>query len=764
MSNQKNKTILLVDDELLIAMNEARELENEGYRVIIARSGKEAIEKVDAPSVGIDLILMDIDLGRDMDGTEAAKMILATHDIPVVFLSSHNERNIVDKTEKITSYGYVVKNTGITVLSASIRMAFKLHEAYANIQMKNLNIKSVNDDLVRSNDELEAANEELIQSHNEILDREIALRESELMFRRVFDQSPIGMAITSTSYHFIRVNEAMCRMMGYSPDEFHTLRFREITHPDYLEGDIAQIRRLESGEIDHYVTEKKYIRKDGSVIWGRLSLRGIRDNDGRIVFFLPMVQDITDNKSAEEKIIESEELYRTLFELESDAILLIDNETGRILSANRSAASLYGYTVEELLLLRNTDLSDQPEVTKRVTTETTIDPNAIIRIPIRYHRKKDGTVFPTEITGRFFLNKDRPVHIAAIRDITDRKAIEENLQESEDRYRRLVESVTDYIYTVKIEDGRPVSTIHGPGCVGITGYSSGEYASDPELWYRMIHGDDRTTVMEQASRLLSEKNASAVEHRIIHKNGSVRWVRNAQVPHVDNRGRLLSYDGLISDITDRKIIEQELSRSLTKNEILLKELQHRVKNNLTIISSLLSLEEENLSDPQSRQVFKDAISRIQSMTEIYQQFYVTGGPDRIDLKKYISGMSHKLIEAYSIHRGRIGLELNLDDACLEMKLAVPLGLILNELITNALKHAFPAGKKGKIAVELKRTDEFITLAVSDDGIGISEANRDATAKGFGTRLVNELARQFGGVFSVDGSKGTTAYVRIKTGA
>src|SRR6056297_4142038 len=127
------KKILLVEDEVLIAMNEAQTLEKHGYEVVSAHKGEEAVEMVNTDPE-ISLILMDIDLGSGMDGTEAAEKILTKKDIPVVFLSSHTEPEVVEKTEKITSYGYVVKNSGDTVLLTSIRMAFRLYEANQQIK------------------------------------------------------------------------------------------------------------------------------------------------------------------------------------------------------------------------------------------------------------------------------------------------------------------------------------------------------------------------------------------------------------------------------------------------------------------------------------------------------------------------------------------------------------------------------------------------------------------------------------------------------
>jgi PAS domain S-box-containing protein len=132
------------------------------------------------------------------------------------------------------------------------------------------------------------------------------------------------------------------------------------------------------------------------------------------------------------------------------------------------------------------------------------------------------------------------------------------LKESEERYRRLLSSVTDYVYTVTVVSGRPSATTHGPGCVAVTGYTPEEYAADPLLWHRMVHDGDKPAVTAQASRILASGQAEALEHRIVHRDGTIRWVRNTPVPRVDADGRLAAYDGLISDITGRKLAELAL--------------------------------------------------------------------------------------------------------------------------------------------------------------------------------------------------------------
>ncbi|MGA3115424.1 MAG: PAS domain S-box protein [Syntrophobacteraceae bacterium] len=146
-------------------------------------------------------------------------------------------------------------------------------------------------------------------------------------------------------------------------------------------------------------------------------------------------------------------------------------------------------------------------------------------------------------------------------DITERKQAEKALRESEKRYKQLLQSVTDYIYTVQVQDNRPLATVHGPGCAAVTGYTSEDYKADPYLWYRMVYDQDRDAVRDQAARVLSGEAASPLEHRIIHRDGSIRWVRNTPVPHHDEQGKLIAYDGMITNITERKQAEDALHNS-----------------------------------------------------------------------------------------------------------------------------------------------------------------------------------------------------------
>jgi two-component system cell cycle sensor histidine kinase/response regulator CckA len=265
-------------------------------------------------------------------------------------------------------------------------------------------------------------------------------------------------------------------------------------------------------------------------------------------------------KQAEETLRESEEKYRQLFELESDALFLIDNESGRILEANAAASALYRYSHEELLIRQNTDLSAEPEDTQKVTQTTPIT-DQVMTVPLRFHRKKDGTVFPVEITGRFFDKQRRSVHIAAIRDITERKRAEEALQESEERFRQVLESLQDVAYRRNLQTD--TYDYMSPAQLHISGYTAEEVLSMPTAWVvDRIHPDD----LDHVTRVLEESMAGGdrsyhLEYRFKCKDGQYRWMSDLFTVIEDTQGRPLYRIGTVRDITERRQAEEALRDS-----------------------------------------------------------------------------------------------------------------------------------------------------------------------------------------------------------
>ncbi|HUX41624.1 MAG TPA: PAS domain S-box protein [Rectinemataceae bacterium] len=252
------KTLLLVEDEAIIGMAESKKLKAEGYEVILVTDGETAIETVGAKR-DIDLVLMDINLGEGMDGTEAAQRILSRHDLPLLFLSSHTEKEIVQKTEQITNYGYVVKNSSITVLDASIKMAFKLFEAQRKLGELNMEFERANEELRVSLESLQVSNERLARSED--------------MLAKAFYLNPDAITITrATDGTYLDVNEGFARITGYTREEClgRTSRkggidiWAEADAPMRLAGEIAR-----RGYVPDF--RAQFRKKDGSAMMGLMS-------------------------------------------------------------------------------------------------------------------------------------------------------------------------------------------------------------------------------------------------------------------------------------------------------------------------------------------------------------------------------------------------------------------------------------------------------------------------------------------------------------
>ncbi len=261
---------------------------------------------------------------------------------------------------------------------------------------------------------------------------EDAIRQSEEQFKTIFQANPIASCIaTLDEGRYIAANDSYWKLTGFKPDEFLGRTSRELEFID---------EQRRSQFLARLIKEKSIHNEDGKIITKSGEIRNTLEFWDPIVFegqdcTLGMFYDITNQTKVQEELKENEEKFRQLFEAESDAIFLIDNESGNILEANAAATTLYGYSKEELLHKKNSDLSAEPEDTRKVTQKTPINRETVIAIPLRHHKKKDGTVFPVEITGRFFEWRGRPVHIAAIRDITNRKNAEEALRASDERFR-----------------------------------------------------------------------------------------------------------------------------------------------------------------------------------------------------------------------------------------------------------------------------------------------------------------------------------------
>ena len=273
---------------------------------------------------------------------------------------------------------------------------------------------------------------------------------------------------------------------------------------------------------------------------------------------------IEEHRRAEEELREREEFLTTIVENIPDMIFVKDAKELRFVRFNRAGENLLGSSRQDLIGKNDYDLFPRNEAEFFTAKDREVlSRRRLLDIP-------EETILTKHWGQRILHTKKIPISdsegnprylLGISEDITVRKHAEEALQASEQRYKQLLSSATDYIFTIAIKDGLPVSTTHGQGCVAVTGYSSKDYAGMPFLWYEMVHLEDQESVKQHAEAALRGELREPLEHRIIHKNGTTRWVRNTMVPRSDHTGRLIACDGLVSDITERKIIERELQQT-----------------------------------------------------------------------------------------------------------------------------------------------------------------------------------------------------------
>jgi PAS domain S-box-containing protein len=263
---EQAKTILLVEDHAVVAEVEVRQLSREGYHVIHSLTGEDAIDQVFNKQHKIDLILMDIDLGSPLDGTKVAQMILESFDIPVVFLSSHIEKEVVETTEKITSYGYVLKSSGITVLAATIKLVFKLHRA-----------------------------------HTELKEKEASLRASEQRLRFHLENSPLAVVEWDTDYVVILWSIEAERLFGWTADEVIGKKIDQLGLIYEEDLPIVQktMERLTSGEERTVVSANRNYTKSRTVVPCKWYNSVLVDESGKMASVMSLVQDLTERKPEE---------------------------------------------------------------------------------------------------------------------------------------------------------------------------------------------------------------------------------------------------------------------------------------------------------------------------------------------------------------------------------------------------------------------------------------------------------------------------------
>jgi PAS domain S-box-containing protein len=447
-----------------------------------------------------------------------------------------------------------------------------------------------------------------------------------------------------------------------------------------------------------------------------------------------------------------EQRFRTLFESTYDAILIVRD--GRYIDCNQSALRLFKGTKDQIIGKNPADLSPATQPDGRGSALTSQEVLARVlrgqsQVLTWKHRTLDGQEFDAEVSMTMIELEGVKAVQSIIRDITERKRAEDAIKQSEQKYRMLTESSPDAIYIVDADHkviyaNMLASTLMGEGLREIIGDSDPEITPpSPE------NGRKVDCIME----VLATGQILKREDRLTGRSGKVLWLDSTFMPLYNEQGSVYAVLAVSHDITGRKNMETQIQSSLKEKEYLLKEIHHRVKNNLQVISSLLSMQARKATDPREKETLTESQNRVKSIALVHEKLYQSKSLDRIEYGDYLNKVVNHLFESFNVNPAQISWKVSAKDVYVNIDQAVPCSLILNELITNSLKYAFPDGRKGEITIAFVLDNNRYILDYRDNGVGVPPGAKLERAGSLGTQLITGLTRQLDGTITVDTSAG-----------
>jgi len=776
-----DKSILIVEDEGIFAEDLKETLHSLGYKVDrIEITGAGAVRYVETARP--DLILMDINLGPGMNGIDAAEKILSHASIPIIYLTAYADPSLIERAKTTSPYGYILKPFDARELRTAIEIAFYKHKN--DLQLK------------KAYGELEQRIAERTTELNRI---NRVLLESEKRYRAVVEDQTELICRFTPDGTLTFVNEAYCRYFMLDKKDCIGRRHMVLLPPDdtrQMNTHIASLTRKNPVALIRH----RIIMPSGEVKWQRWSDRAIFDKSGTVVEYQSVGRDITNVVQAEEALRESEDRFRTMIDWTYNWEYWIAPNRG-VVYCSPSIHRITGYSVEEFI-------ADNGLIDRIIHP----DDRALWEEHIPLHEYGEESENPAEVEFRI-ITKDGTTHwightCRAIfaddgtwagrrisqRDITDRKRAEKAHLESEEHYRQLVEVSPDAIFILNdykiMEINSAALTLFG--------------ASSPrqiigESVSSQVHPDSLNSFKKWIQQVMDgKKPVPTLEQKIVQLNGTILDIEAAAVlitykcrqavqviarditqrktleEQLKNQQELLekqvqertidllrANEQLKMEITERKAMQEELTIASDEKDLLLREIHHRVKNNLQLIIGLVDMTKMRTHDTAIAAVLTDIMAKIHTMGLIHTRLYESKRFDKINMKQQVTELVDTTSGFYIHEYCTIDFSIDCAEIYLPVDQAMPCALALNEILSNIHKHAFKGRRSGVVKISSSRKKTKLRFVIRDDGVGLPKGFDIEQSNRLGLKLMRALVeQQLHGSVLIKSENGTQVVIEI----
>ena len=593
---------------------------------------------------------------------------------------------------------------------------------------------------------------------------ERALRESEEKYRLLAENSLDLIYALDSQLRPTYLSPSIDEMIGRDASRLLDNSVFDLVHPDDVDRVRAEVADAVDSRILQGAVEFRMKTSDGRTIWVENRARFSYDEDGTLLRVVGSVRDITERVEARTALDREQAFLSAVFDSIEEAIVICD-KNGTIARFNESARRLHGLPevpvpskqwADHYDLYRADGTTPLPTeeipLYRALQGERVLNEEIIVRAPGREPRTMD-------CSGRAITDPagNTTGAVVAMHDVTNLKRVERELRKQSAAFDLLARESSDAIVQV---DRNLHATYVSPSAERVIGYARKDLAERNVM--DVVHPEDRARLeAEFAAAVQSRSPSLSTEYRIRTKSGEIRWVETRARIVYDENGQ---FDGGVyrqTDITDRVVAEQEVRELLQQKETILKEVHHRLKNNMNTLRALLTLQARSTASKEVADALTDAERRVQSMAVLYDKLYQTGNVSSMPLDTYLSSLVDEVVSLFP-NRSLVTVEKRIDSAELDTKTLSTLGTILNEVLTNAMKYAFPDRREGTLRVSAERADGSLTLTVEDNGVGLPADLTSESQPCHGLTLVRLLVQQLSGTMDLESDGGTRFVIKIDT--